>query len=97
MIRRKYFRPEPEVNLLTWDAKAQMRYLHATDPDTWTPQQLAESFPISAEGRGRECPFMDYAGFKDNLLPQDQNFLVLNQRKVFWRNQKHLFSEISGF
>uniref|UniRef100_T1J7N9 Uncharacterized protein n=1 Tax=Strigamia maritima TaxID=126957 RepID=T1J7N9_STRMM len=49
-IERKYFRKPPEVNLLTWAMKEKIRYLHNTDPETWTFQELSEGFPISPEG-----------------------------------------------
>ncbi|XP_063609835.1 uncharacterized protein LOC134783759 [Penaeus indicus] len=51
-IEQKYFRnkgPE-EQNLLTWAMKEQLRYLHSTDPDMWTPEALSVAFPISESG-----------------------------------------------
>jgi len=50
IIERKYFKPPSEPCLLTWAAKEQLRYLHETDEATWTPEKLAESFPISISG-----------------------------------------------
>ncbi|CAL4073834.1 unnamed protein product, partial [Meganyctiphanes norvegica] len=51
-IEHKYFKEKgpSEPNLLTWAMKQQLYYLNATDPDYWTPQTLALSFPISPEG-----------------------------------------------
>lgn len=51
-IKQKYFKQyEPrEENLLTWAMKEQLKYLHATDPDEWTPEALSAAFPISAVG-----------------------------------------------
>ena len=51
-IRHKYFKQyEPvEENLLTWAMKEQLKYLHATDPDYWTPETLSVAFPISPLG-----------------------------------------------
>lgn len=51
-IEHKYFksRGPVEVNLLTWSMKEQLKYLHSSDPNHWTPEILAESFPISPEG-----------------------------------------------
>lgn len=51
-IEHKYFKnkgPE-EQNLLTWAMKEQLRYLHSTDPDEWTPEALSVAFPISESG-----------------------------------------------
>ena len=50
IIERKFFKPPQEVNLLTWSAKEQIRYLNQTFPDEWTPDRLSQSFPISREG-----------------------------------------------
>ena len=50
VLEHKYFqRPQP-LNLLTWDAKEQIRYLHAEFPDEWTLERLAESFPVDRNG-----------------------------------------------
>ncbi|RMZ94524.1 neugrin -like protein, partial [Brachionus plicatilis] len=38
---------EKYVNLLTWDAKEQIKHLHLSDPETWTPERISESFPIT--------------------------------------------------
>lgn len=50
IIKRKYFKVRPEINLLTVAAKEQLRYLHDVDPHTWTTEKLANSFPISVQG-----------------------------------------------
>lgn len=50
IIEKKYFKRAQDLNLLTWDAKEQMRYLHNEYPDEWTVDRLAESFPVSFEG-----------------------------------------------
>lgn len=50
VIEHKYFRRPQPLNLLTWDAKEQIRYLHAEFPDEWTLERLAESFPIDRDG-----------------------------------------------
>jgi len=36
--------------VLTWSAKEQIRYLNAEYPDEWTPERLADSFPVSVDG-----------------------------------------------
>lgn len=50
IIRRKYFKVPPETNLLTWAAKEQIHYLHNLDPTEWTPERIAECFPVSVQG-----------------------------------------------
>lgn len=50
IIERKYFKQPQEPNLLTWEAKEQMRYLNSEFPEEWTVDRLAESFPVSREG-----------------------------------------------
>lgn len=34
-------------NLLTWSEKEQIRHLNTEHPEEWTPEQLAESFPVT--------------------------------------------------
>ncbi|XP_045776033.1 uncharacterized protein LOC123874594 [Maniola jurtina] len=46
IVKDKYFR-ENMPNLLTWSEKEQIRHLAATQPDEWTPQRIAESFPVT--------------------------------------------------
>ncbi len=36
-------------NLLTWDAKEQIKHLSLEDPNMWTPEKIAESYPIDIE------------------------------------------------
>ena len=50
IIGKKYFKPEPEANVLSWRAKEQIRYLNSMFPDEWTPDEIANSFPISVDG-----------------------------------------------
>ncbi|XP_023949608.2 uncharacterized protein LOC112054159 [Bicyclus anynana] len=46
IVKDKYFK-ENMPNLLTWSEKEQIRHLAATQPDEWTPQRIAESFPVT--------------------------------------------------
>lgn len=41
---------EKELSILTWAEKENVRYLHETEPEVWTPERLAECYPISANG-----------------------------------------------
>ncbi|XP_014360593.2 uncharacterized protein LOC106712510 isoform X1 [Papilio machaon] len=46
IVKEKYFK-ENMPNLLTWSEKEQIRHLATTQPDEWTPQRIAESFPVT--------------------------------------------------
>ncbi|XP_072385543.1 uncharacterized protein [Diabrotica undecimpunctata] len=48
IVKNKYFK-EKFPNFLTWSDKEQMRLLHSTDPEEWTIEKLAESFPALPE------------------------------------------------
>lgn len=50
ILEKKYFKKPLETNLLTWEAKEQIRYLNREFPEEWTPEALAETFPVSSEG-----------------------------------------------
>ncbi|XP_068157687.1 uncharacterized protein [Drosophila tropicalis] len=49
MIKHKYFRDAKLPNLLLHAEKEQMRLLHERDPDEWTIERLAESFPATPD------------------------------------------------
>ncbi|KAM3965540.1 uncharacterized protein ACR2FA_000387 [Aphomia sociella] len=46
IIKEKYFK-ENMPNLLTWSEKEQIRYLATTHSEEWTPERIAESFPVT--------------------------------------------------
>ncbi|XP_047505708.1 neugrin [Pieris napi] len=46
IVKERYFK-ENMPNLLTWSEKEQIRHLATTMPDEWTPQKIAESFPVT--------------------------------------------------
>lgn len=48
MIKNKYFK-DAGPNFLTWAEKEQIRKLHTNDPEDWTIERLAESFPATVE------------------------------------------------
>jgi len=52
MLKRREVPRESET-LLTWSAMDQIRQLHERDPLVWTPEQIARSFSVSAEGARR--------------------------------------------
>lgn len=49
MVRDKYFKPTEKQNFLTWDEKEQIRDAYKTDPEQWSIEKLAESFPATEE------------------------------------------------
>lgn len=49
MVKHKYFRDTKLPNLLTYSEKEQIRMLHARDPEEWSVERLAESFPATTE------------------------------------------------
>lgn len=49
MIKNKYFKDQKMPNFLTWAEKEQIRDLNKSEPDDWTPERLAESFPAVEE------------------------------------------------
>ena len=73
-MQRKYFRPPVEDNLLTWDAKEQIRYLNKEYPEEWTVDRLAESFPCSRDGIVRVL--------KSRYRPQSLKELQKHDRRV---------------
>ncbi|XP_026750016.2 uncharacterized protein LOC113510708 [Galleria mellonella] len=46
IVKEKYFK-ENMPNLLTWSEKEQIRHLATTQPGEWTPERIAESFPVT--------------------------------------------------
>ncbi|XP_063230295.1 neugrin [Bacillus rossius redtenbacheri] len=46
-VGRKYFKEKKNPSLLTWGEKEQIRYLHEMDPEEWSVERLAVSFPAS--------------------------------------------------
>lgn len=46
-VIRKHFKEEKLPNMLTYGEKQQMKRLHFDDPDLWTVDKLASSFPAS--------------------------------------------------
>ncbi|CAH2049266.1 unnamed protein product, partial [Iphiclides podalirius] len=48
IVKQKYFK-DNLPNLLTWSEKEQIRHLATAHPDEWTPERIAESFPVTAQ------------------------------------------------
>ncbi|KAJ8718535.1 hypothetical protein PYW08_002772 [Mythimna loreyi] len=56
IVKEKYFK-ENMPNLLTWSEKEQIRHLASTEPDEWTPEKIAESFPITEQAAKKLLKF----------------------------------------
>ncbi|XP_046574475.1 neugrin-like [Haliotis rubra] len=74
ILQRKYFKKAPELNLLSWNAKEQIRYLHAEYPYDWTVTRLAKSFPVSEEGI--------IAILKSSYVPKQQQEITRHDNRV---------------
>lgn len=48
IVKERYFK-ENMPNLLTWSEKEQIRHLATTQPNDWTPERIAESFPVTEQ------------------------------------------------
>lgn len=72
IVEKKYFRPPPDANLLSWAAKRQIRHLHRSDPEEWTPEQLAEKFPVSAEGVQKLLKSRDDVRSEEQIRKHDE-------------------------
>ncbi|XP_045156180.2 uncharacterized protein LOC123522814 [Mercenaria mercenaria] len=66
---------EKMPRLLTWAARLQIIYLNKTDPAYWTPDMLAESFPVSKHGVIRIL--------KQNHIPLDEEYIHEYDKGVY--------------
>jgi hypothetical protein len=46
-VKRRHFKEEKLPNMITYIEKQQIRHLHKEDPETWSIDKLADSFPAS--------------------------------------------------
>lgn len=90
-IQRKYFKSRglEEENLLTWSMKEQLKYLHSTDPDRWTPEVLSDSFPISPEGVARLL--------HSRWVPKSEAERQRHDRAVVIRWKRHMRGQLGSF
>nr|CAG4644042.1 EOG090X07VJ [Lepidurus arcticus] len=49
IIKRKYFKTPISPNLVTWAEKEYLKYLHKSEPQTWSVAALAENFGITTD------------------------------------------------
>ncbi|XP_076305237.1 uncharacterized protein LOC143222516 [Tachypleus tridentatus] len=92
IVERKYFKQQPETNMLTWAAKEQIRYLNQLNPEQWTPVKLAESFPISVDGIKKILKSKFTSATKDRIRKHDK--AVLRNWKILTGEQKGLISPL---
>lgn len=90
-IQHKYFKPygPVEENLLTWSMKEQLKYLHFSDPDQWTPEVLSKSFPISPQGVVNLI--------KSHRMPRSEAERQRHDKAVVARWKKHMRGQIGSF
>ena len=62
------------MNLLTWSAKEQIRYLRQEFPDEWTVERIAKSFPVTAEGVVKLL--------KSKYSPENQPEIIKHDKRV---------------
>ncbi|KFM80517.1 hypothetical protein X975_21466, partial [Stegodyphus mimosarum] len=110
IVKRKYCKFDRETDLLTHAAKEQIRYLHSLDPLKWTPEILAESFPISVNGVKKllKNKFVEKCPEKIKLHDEEvaKKWKILQSGKVsscispvtqrFWREGKLIQNYYSG-
>ncbi|XP_013788274.1 neugrin-like [Limulus polyphemus] len=93
IVARKYFKQQPETNMLTWAAKEQIRYLNQLNPKQWTPMKLAESFPTSVDGIKKILKSKFTSAKEDRIRKHDEG--VLRNWKTLTGEQKGIISPIT--
>ncbi|CAF0752606.1 unnamed protein product [Brachionus calyciflorus] len=83
-------RDEKNFNLLTWDAKEQIKHLHINDPQTWTPERISESFPITLQS----CKKL----LKSKWTPKTLDELERHDEKVMenWKSLEKIENNINS-
>ncbi|XP_049807303.1 neugrin [Schistocerca nitens] len=81
IVERKYFKKAKEPNMVFWEEKEQMRYLHNNNPEEWDVARLSESFPVSQTAVKKIL--------KANWSPQDRE-RILKYNESVKRNWKLL-------
>lgn len=80
IFHKKYVESTREANLLTWQAKQQI--IHLCTKEDWSPQEIAESFPISAGNVSKLLRSKNA-----NLTPSE---IVLHDKKIMRKWQRLL-------
>lgn len=63
-------------NLLTWDAKEQIKHLHLNDPEEWTAEKIADSYPITVENAKKLLRSRWSPKTLDELAQHDQKVIA---------------------
>jgi len=100
ILHKKMMKKEQEPNLLTWDAKQQIRFLNNEDSEYWDPQRLSESFPISRDGVIRILKSKYKLGSVEEIVKHDQivseRWKKLHGKPGPHSQYKHLLEHASG-
>ncbi|CAH1796954.1 unnamed protein product [Owenia fusiformis] len=89
-IERKHFRKPPEISLLTYAAKEQIRFLFNEYPNEWTIDRLAASFPVSREGVIKIIKSKSVRKSEEQILQHDLRV------KENWKTLKDGRSDMGG-
>ncbi|CAH0399447.1 unnamed protein product [Chilo suppressalis] len=74
IVKDKYFK-ENMPNLLTWSEKEQIRHLIATEPNEWTPERVAESFPVTVPVVKKLVKYPWKPATEQRILRHDQSVM----------------------
>ena len=94
IVKKKLKKIEGEryrnTNLLTWDAKEQIKHLSINEPDVWTPERIADSFPITLES----CKKL----LRSKWTPKTLDQLIEHDEKVMknWKSLANMENIESG-
>ncbi|XP_068085096.1 neugrin-like [Anabrus simplex] len=92
MVGRKYFKEPREPNLLTWEEQEHIRYLHQTDPDEWSVEKLAVSFPATESVIQKVLKSHWKAASPERI--KKYNETVLNNWKLFKQGSLSMSDEL---
>jgi len=71
IVEQKYFRA-PQENKLSWSDKEHIRYLHNTDPQTWTFKMISDHFSVN-ENTARKIASATWIPKKNTKLKEEDN------------------------
>lgn len=93
-IKRKYFKDSKPPNMVTYIEKQQMKYLHREDPELWSIDKLAESFPASAEIVKKILKSKFTAYTVEQVLEHDKR--VRKNWDLFQKGRLHVDEELTA-
>jgi hypothetical protein len=89
-MAKLYGQDEKMFNLLTWDAKEQIKYLNLNEPHIWTPERIAECFPISVQSAKKLLTSKWAPKTLDDLADHDQRVIYNWSQLAKMNNGKEL-------